>query len=88
MPRDANIVYDNFYKTLDDYNYYLENLRYNLNIEELTSSNDSISKSSLKNIYTSSRDDLNQVEKSYEKFLDLFTKFKTIELFFPLWIQY
>lgn len=76
VPTNAHIVFDNFCKTLDDYNYYLENLRYNLNIEELTSSNDSISKSSLKNLYSSSRDDLKQVEKSYEEFLDLFEHFK------------
>lgn len=76
VPNHANIVFDNFCKTLDDYNYYLENLRYNLNIEELTCNNDIISKNSLKNLYTSSRNDLKEVEKSYEEFLDLFVKFK------------
>ncbi|EDS78594.1 conserved hypothetical protein [Clostridium botulinum C str. Eklund] len=76
VPSDANIIFDNFSKTLDDYNYYLENLRYNLNIEELTCKNDAIDKSSLKKLYTSSRDDLEQVEKSYNNFLDLFAKFK------------
>ncbi|KEI17406.1 hypothetical protein Z959_07180 [Clostridium novyi B str. ATCC 27606] len=76
IPKDGTPTYEAFIKTLESYHSYIENLKYNLNIEQLTYSSDIIKKDSINKLYESSREDFENVEKDYRKFLDLFDEYK------------
>ncbi|KEI04984.1 hypothetical protein FDC62_09715 [Clostridium botulinum] len=76
IPKTGTPTYEAFTKTLESYHSYIENLKYNLNTEQLTYSSDVIKKDSINKLYESSREDFENVEKNYRKFLDLFNKYK------------
>ncbi|MCD3297482.1 hypothetical protein G8T67_11780, partial [Clostridium botulinum C/D] len=76
IPKNGTPTYESFIKTLESYHSYIQNLKYNLNTEQLTYSSDVIKKDSINKLYESSREDFENVEKDYRKFLDFFNEYK------------
>lgn len=75
-PQTASKVFYAFNSVLDDYNLFLQEIRFAVTNEKLMPKNKPLDEISLKNLYTTSDERFSTLETNYDNFLKSFTDYK------------
>ncbi|QGU96445.1 hypothetical protein GOM49_16260 [Clostridium bovifaecis] len=76
IPKDAVLVYESFGKVLDEYDTYIQNLKYSIKTEQLTSISGLPANESLDKLYNAPKEQIKVVESTYRSFAKLFNEFE------------
>lgn len=75
--KDANLVYNSFSRILEDYNLFLNELRFAVSTEKAKTKGKPLSDEELKNIYSASNAKFTDLSAKYDNFLKTYSEFKS-----------
>lgn len=76
IPKDAVPVYEAFVKVLEEYDTYVQNLKYSIKTEKLTSISGLPNNDSLDKLYNAPKEQIKVVESTYRSFIKLYNEFE------------
>ncbi|MFU0824256.1 hypothetical protein [Clostridium sp.] len=76
IPNDALSVYEAFVKVLDDYDTYIQSLKYSVKTEQLTSVSGLTNNNNLNKLYDTPEQQMQVVEKDYRNFIRIYNEFE------------